>query len=360
MPETLLQDVSPYRTRRASLVRGDDDTYLYLEDITGASPRTISAVWVGNGTPAPTRSEVSTERGAPARMLARGTRHPDGCPALTAPRIVWFEEGDGMALVDGDETIAVVPGWAGTDGFYGYSRWAVGRSPLAWELEGEAAAMFAEKVARSASYWNWRLAPAARAWDEIRSDGLEHLTRRLGPAENVQEVSGRFPELVVSRHRAGTTDVWVTATTGLSGARMAGVERHVDDPSPVSRVELALARDRPDAPGAELLAALAGIPFGRCTWFGDGHTIGGSPGAFPDLGPDCVAVLLTTTPPGHPPDLSGVERRGDPVRYLWVVGLDAAGFRISRARGAATTIARLADSGRTWVQRTVSPPVERF
>lgn len=360
MPVTVLQDLSPYRTRRASLVRGDDDTYLYLEDVTAPTPRTISAVWVGNGTAAPTRAEMGSDPAAPARMLARGTRHPQGCPPLLAPRVVWFEEGDGMALVDGDQVLAVVPGWAGSDGFYGYSRWAIGRSPLAWELAGEPAKVFDEKVARSDEYWAWRLAPDARAWDEIRSDGLDHLTRCLGPAENVQEVSGGFPEIVVSRHRAGATDVWVTATTGLSAARMPGVDRHVEDPSPVSRVELAIARDRPDAPASEMLAALAGIPFGRGTWFGDGHTIGGSPGAFPDLGPDCVAVLLTATPPGHPPDLSGMERRGDPVRYLWVVGLDAAGFRISRARGAATTIARLADSGRTWVQRTVSPPVERF
>lgn len=342
VPELLLQEISPYRTRRATLLRGADDTYLYLEDLTSDAPVTRSAVWVGNGTPAPERQSDVVEIGAPARMLARGTRHPQGCPALVSPRLVWFEEGDGVALVDDSGVVAVIPGWAGADSFYGYSRWAVGRSGLAWELDGDAAAWLADKVERSEAYWGWRLAPAARAWDEIRSDGLDHLTTSLGPSDDLREVSpGSFPELVVSRHRAGTSDVWVTATTGLSGARMAGVEQYVDDPAPVARVELAIARDRPDDVGADLLASLATIPFGRTTWFGEGHTVGDAPGTFPGLGRDCVAVLLTTRPTYRAPDLSGLERRGDPVRYLWVVALDAEAFQLARTRGAAAALASL-------------------
>jgi hypothetical protein len=342
VPELLLQEISPYRTRRATLLRGTDDTYLYLEDLTATTPFTRSAVWVGNGTPAPERQSDVVEIGAPARMLARGTRYPQGCPALVAPRLVWFEEGDGVALVDESGVVAVIPGWAGADSFYGYSRWAIGRSGLAWELDGDAAAWLADKVARSDAYWGWRLAPAARAWDEIRSDGLEHLTMSLGPPDDVREIApGSFPEMVVSRHRAGTSDVWVTATTGLSGARMAGVEQYVDDPAPVSRVELAIVRDRPDDVGADLLGSLATIPFGRTTWFGEGHTIGDAPGAFPALGADCVSVLLTTTPTRRAPDLSGLERRGDPVRYLWVVALDAEAFQVARSRGATTALAML-------------------
>lgn len=352
MPDLLLEEHNPYRTRRASLWRGSDDTYLYLEDVTGPRPVTVSAVWVGNGTPAPTRSEEPGVPGAPARMLARGTKHPDGCPGLQQPRLVWFEEGDGVALVDDAGLVAALPSWAGEGGFYGYSRWAVGHSSLAWALEGDAVGSLTDAVRRAESYWQWRLAPSARAWDEIRSDGLDHLTRTLGPAEEIRDVSGdRFPELTVSRHRAGTSDVWVTATTGLSGARMAGVDRYVDDPGAVARVELVMARDRPDDVGLDLLASLASIPFGRCTWLGDGHTVGGRPGSFPRLAPDCAAVLFTASPPGRPPDLSGPERRGDPIRHLWVVGVDEATFRLARSRGAAAALAHAADHGSTYVQR---------
>jgi hypothetical protein len=353
VPELLLQDTNPYRTRRASLWRGDDDAYLYLEDLTGERPSTVSAVWVANSTPAPPRAVVPLDQSAPARMMARGTRFPDGCPPLDGPRLVWFEEGDGVALVDRAGLVAAVPGWAGHEGFYGYSRWALGRSPLAWEMSGEIEASLVERVRRSDDYWHWRLAPGARAWDEICSDGLDHLTRTLGPAEDVRDgAPGRFPELALSRHRAGTTDVWVTATTGLSGARMPGVEQLVDDPGQVSRIELAIARDQPDEVGFQLLASLATIPFGRSTWLGEGHTIGGGIGSFPSLGDDCAGVLLTTHPPGRFPDLSGPERRGDPIRYLWVVGIDAATFSLVRARGSAAALSHLAQRGDTFVNRS--------
>ena len=46
----------------------------------------------------------------------------------------------------------------------------------------------------------------------------------------------------------------------------------------------------PDQAGAELLSSLATIPFGRCTWLGEGHTIGGSPGNYPAFGADKAAV----------------------------------------------------------------------
>ena len=352
MPELLLQDTNPYRTRRASLWRGGDDAYLYLEDLTGAAPATISAVWVGNATPAPQHAMVPSEPGAPARMMAGGTRFPNGCPPLDGPRIVWFEEGDGIALVDRAGIVAAIPGWAGHEGFYGYARWALGRSPLAWEMSGSVEASLVDKVRRSDDYWHWRLAPAARAWDEICSDGLDHLTRTLGPPEDVRDgAPGRFPELALSRHRAGTTDVWVTVTTGLSGARMPGIDHVVDDPGPVSRIELAIARDHPDEVGFQLLASLAAIPFGRMTWLGEGHTIGGRPGSFPALGEDCFGVLLTTRPPGRFPDLSGPERRSDPIRYLWVVGIDAPTFDLVRARGSAVALAHLTERGDSFVHR---------
>ena len=38
MPELLLQEINPYRTRRASLLRGNGDLYLYLEDLLTGTP----------------------------------------------------------------------------------------------------------------------------------------------------------------------------------------------------------------------------------------------------------------------------------------------------------------------------------
>ncbi|MEZ5204281.1 MAG: suppressor of fused domain protein [Acidimicrobiales bacterium] len=299
MPELLLQAISPYQTRRASLLRGDGDLYLYLEDLVGPTPATASAVWVANYQQAPTdRSE--SPAGVPPRMGAGGTQFPEGCPDLgRAMDLVWFEEGDAVAVVDAEGVLAAIPGWAGRSEFYGYSRYARGRSPLAWELSREAKAALETKVAESRDFWTWRL---GGAWGEVRSSGLAHLESRVGPQEAAWPLgTASFPELIATRHRLGDQSVWVTATTGLSAQRMAGVEQYVDDPVRAGRIELAIARAVPDQAGAELLSSLATIPFGRCTWLGEGHTIGGAAGNYPAFGPDKAAVLLTANPPAAQP-----------------------------------------------------------
>lgn len=353
MPELLLQETNPYATRRASLLRGEGDLYLYLEDIVSGTPETTSAVWVANVAPAPTDGRWVAPEGTPPRMGAGGTRHPEGCPAPDkALRIVWFEEGDAVALLDGEGVLAAIPGWGGRNDFYGYARYARGRCPLAWELTREADEALQAKARDSEDFWAWR---TGNAWPEISSTGMAHLEQNVGPQEALWPIAGAtFPEIVASQHRIPNSNTWVTATTGLSAQRMAGVEQYVDEPSRSARIELAIARHTPDQSGAELLGALATVPFGRCTWLGEGHTIGGTPGVYPAFGPDKAALLLTSSPPPSPgnpmPDLQGLVRRGDPVTYLWVMVVDEETFRIARGRDARTAMQHLVATGATWIQ----------
>jgi hypothetical protein len=353
VPELLLQENSPYNTRRASLLRGEGDLYLYLEDLVGPGPATTSAVWVGNVAPAPTDKRAVTPPGVPPRMGAGGTQFPDGCPDLgRSIDIVWFEEGDAVAVVDAEGVLAVIPGWAGRNEFYGYSRYARGRTGLAWELTRDAAKALEGKVRESSEFWRWR---RSNGWNEVRTEGLTHLEERAGPQEAAWPLgSARFPELIATRHQVGELPVWVTATTGLSAQRMAGVEQYVDRPEDAARIELALARTVPDQSAAELLSALAVIPFTRCTWLGEGHTIGGAPGRYPAFGAEKAAVLLTAEPPRgnrYPlPDLSGRTVRGEAVTYLWVMVIDEETFRLARGRDARAAIAHLQANGATWVQ----------
>jgi len=352
VPEVLMQETSPYGTRRASLLRGEGDVYLYLEDLTGPEAQTTSAVWVANFLPAPTHRE-STEPGVPPRMGPGGTRHPEGCPDLGKNAgLVWFEEGDAVALVDGEGVVACIPGWAGRGEFYGYARYARGRSDLAWELTKDARQVLDHKATDSREFWAWR---RGQAWPEIRSVGLAHLEQRLGAQDAAWPLGeALFPELIATRHRLTLDNVWVTATTGLSAQRMAGVEQYLDDPDGAARIELAIARTVPDQVGADLLGALATIPFGRCTWLGEGHTIGGAPGAYPAFGPEKAALMLTARPPSAPglapPDLTGLSRRGAPVTYLWVLVIDEDTFRLARGRDAKSALTHLAETGVSWIQ----------
>ena len=111
MPDLLMQQTSPYGTRRASVLRGDGDIYLYLEDLVGPTTTTSSAVWVANHMPAPANRQDQGVPGVPPRMGAGGTRHPEGCPPISdRVEMVWFEEGDAVALVDGEGVLAAIPG----------------------------------------------------------------------------------------------------------------------------------------------------------------------------------------------------------------------------------------------------------
>lgn len=348
-----MQEISPYRTRRASLLRGDGDSYLYLEDLVGPEPETTSVVWVANHVAAPTDASEEAPEGTPPRMSAGGTSHPAGCPELDRNlKFVWFEEGDAVALLDGSGVLAVIPGWAGRDNFYGYSRYARGRSPLAWELTEDAHQVLKQKVGESREFWSWR---TGSSWPEIRQAGQQHLEQRVGPQDSAWPVGeSMFPELIATRHRLVGQNVWVTATTGLSAQRMAGVEQYLDVPESASRIELAIARAEPDQAGVNLLGALGTVPFGRCTWLGEGHTIGGIPGAYPEFGLDKAALLLTAEPPFsgdfRPPNLNGLVRRGDPVTYLWVLVVDEETFRLARGRDSRAALAKLTEAGATWVQ----------
>lgn len=353
VPDLLMRSTSPYGSRRAVLLRSPTDIYLYLEDVTGESDETTSAVWVANTAVAPNGDENPVQdEGGPPRMGASGTAHPEGCPPLRDLELIWFEEGDGVALVDPDGIVAVIPGWAGREDFYGYSRYAVGHTPIAWQLGEDAMALLTEKVGESRNFWTWRTGPG---WGEVRSTGLAHLDGKIGPQDAMWPLGDAlFPEMVATRHRYGDRDIWITATTGLSAQRMAGVEEYVDQPDEAARIELAIARAEPDQHGMELLNALAQVPFGRGTWLGEGHTVGGAPGSFPAFGMDKVALLLTARPPQQPdlapPDLRGLARRGDPVTYLWVMLIDEETFGIARGRDSRNALRHLQDTGRIWVQ----------
>ncbi len=130
VPDVLMQQTSPYGTRRASLLRSESDVYLYVEDLVDAEPSTASVVWVANHRPAPPAAPSRHRR------VRRRAWAPGGPGTRTAARhsirtahLVWFEEGDGVALVDDQGALAVVPGWAGRDDFYGYARYPGAAAP---------------------------------------------------------------------------------------------------------------------------------------------------------------------------------------------------------------------------------------
>ena len=74
----------------------------------------VAATWIANHLQAPATTDPDQLTAGQAPMMpAEHTRHPAGRPAFDARtlRALWFEEGDGVAIVEGGQLLAAIPGW---------------------------------------------------------------------------------------------------------------------------------------------------------------------------------------------------------------------------------------------------------
>lgn len=350
----LLDTTSPYRSRRLIVECDAHTTAAYLLDPRG---EVRAPVWLANHTNAPQAPEESSHTtGRVSPMPAQHTKHPAGRVQFdpNSLRVVWFEEGDGLALLDGDSLLAVIPGWADTtSGLPGYARDAVGRGPGAWALADVAEQLW-PRVVHAEAYWQWR--EAAGAWKTVQRTVFNHLTRTVGPAGHYWDVSDGHPPLIRVSERPPTNDrpYNVISTVGMCGQRMPALDRYMADVTDYARIELAMATTRETHVAARVFRWLGAFPWRAVTWFGPGHSVKwfqGSDGS--TLDEHYAAVLLMADPSflsGPPaPDLSGLRFHGDPVRWLWVVPITQSERQFAREHDTATLVEKLAAEGRSWV-----------
>src|SRR6202046_373940 len=121
-PETLVESTSPYESRRMVVEYDGTTTAAYLNDETSA----VAATWIANHQPAPPTTDLGRlNSGRAPVMPVAHTKHPGGRPPLdpAALTVLWFEEGDGAAVLENGQLLAVIPGWSDmTKGMPGDSR----------------------------------------------------------------------------------------------------------------------------------------------------------------------------------------------------------------------------------------------
>lgn len=342
-PRTLLDETSPYGSRRVLVATNGTETWAQLFDGAGGQ---VTALW------------LAAHRGpAPDVQLSvppETTRNPGGRPHFDSVEAVWFEEGDGVALFDSDGMLAVLPGWAGPETLPGYAREAVAQSPSAAPLQ-TAIEQFGPRAERARGYWAWRA--RQEAWQEYQQDVAQHIATRLGQPQQVWPLGEGNPLVVAGRH--GTENEHVAVTVGMSAQRMPAVEQYVDEPGPYSRVELAVAGLGRGDVDLVLLRWLARHPWRAATWIGSRHTVKWPGSGFP-VGEPFAGVLLLDEPtllPGPAaPDLGGHSIFGDPVRFLWLVPVTDDEIGTARAEGVDALLAQLRAAGRTWVAGDAGKP----
>lgn len=333
----LLVDTSPHGSLAAIVEEHDGVIYFYLwggeESNFG-----VRSCWVRNLKPAPKdfslKGRASDE---PPLLPASYCAHPKGAPRLDPKSlsVVWLEAGDGAALLEDAEILAVIPPWSGEDGFHGYARDCLGETPVSWDLDEDN--LFHDRIAEAQEYWSsWEEDP--NPFFTFREQYMDAMEKNWGPHSAYFAIDGgQWPNraLVQTEVSAGT----VLSTIGVCVRAQPTVEMYFEDPSVARRIELALflSKDFDKEQIAHVskhISWIARFPWIEITWFGTGHTIGTNEfEGFPSL-------LLVSHPTGEPP-IEVPSFRGDPVNLLWLVPITQSELAYKSQHGGKALIEKL-------------------
>ena len=352
----LLEDVSPNGNVIARVEQDGRCAYFYLAGEAGR-PFGDHSCWVRNLARAPEKLDAEAMKAGDAPMLpAAACAHPDGAPALDAGalRIVWFEEGDAAALLEGDAVLAIIPAWSGVGGFEGYARDCRAKTPLCWPLPPDSPLL--PRIKRAAAFWaDWR---GGGPWQPLQQAGVAAIEAAVGKALNCYSIDGGEwpPKAIVRVPREGTT---VLASCGVGIRPQPRVDLADAAKPPPRRIELAMAIESgyfDRAPKAFLgwLAGLCALPWGAFAPLAPGMVVPCEALPVTPTGVRFEGALLASEPEGAP-RIAYPAYRGDEVRLLWAIPVTARERELAQKEGSAALLGKLSAGGQGWVLRYRDP-----
>lgn len=315
-PVVLLEQVCPDGNLQAVVESDGRTVFMYLAGPEG-SDFGMRSVWVRNLADAPkTLDKKAMQDGAPPMNPAEFSRPGSGneAPEADALSVVWLPEGNGVALKEGSQILAIIPPWSGENGFSGYSRAAAAEGPLAWPIEQDNALL--ERFKRAEAYWeSW---DTSDPWAALQEATVKIYEDTLGKHSKYFAIDGGEwpPKAIVLIDSENST---VLATVGVALRPQPNVERAMEDYRPSSRIELAamlpkMWDETAVKKFASYVSGLGSYPWEQQTWLGHGHTIpcdSWNNGEFNH-------TLIWSSHPGAPP-LSLPPQDGDAVNLLWFI-----------------------------------------
>ena len=272
----LLFETSPYGNIDAIVQHDGRAVYFYLN---GVEPFGTRACWVRNLQAGPlVLNEDEMQQGLPPMLPKTHCRNAAAQPIPVAENleIVWFEEGNGAALLEGSETIAVIPPWSGVDGFHGYAAECAVESPLCWPLpENESLQM---RISRAAEFWNSCKSESEHPFAFLQPQLLACYENQFSAKPKYFAIDGgQFPPRGACVFRPADQQTVAVATVGMSLRPQPNIEMFVETPSSQRRIELAITlpgspSDEQLQPLLEQISGLVSFPWQQWTWFGHGHT----------------------------------------------------------------------------------------
>jgi hypothetical protein len=353
--EVLLEQTSPNGNIAAIVESNGSSVYFYLfgsRDI----PFGMRSCWVRNLLPAPSQLEVDSmaTKGSPPLLPAPYCAHRDGAPAprSTELSVVWFEQGDAAALLEGDQILAIIPAWSGVNGFDGYARDCIAESPIARPLRNPDTNVLFARVERARNYWSsWDDNP----WPAYADAQIKAYQSALGEYTKYFAIDGgNWPPKAMLRY--DRSDAVIFTTVGISLRPMPRVEMNVKDPTQVQRVELAMAIDPRLADALALqqlgqyISGQSSLPWRQYTFFDEGHTlpcdsipVGHSGNAF-------TSILFTRVPKGAP-RFGLPNYRDGLVTTLWMLPITDRELLVAKELGSAKLSEMLGDAGFGYIHR---------
>lgn len=330
-PEVILEESSPHGNLEAIVEQDDRVAYLYLR-----APEWeefgLKTCWIRNLTAAPAAMDVEEMRqGIPPMLPQEFCVYPLGQEPLDPERLrlVWFPEGDGVALMEDDEMLAAIPAWGGYKGFPGYARDCIGESQLCWKLEDPTE--FRARISAAERFWE-----EESPWDACQHAFLAAYESVLGPHSRYYAIDGGHwpPKALVRFDRAEGTYL---LTLGISLRPQPVVEMYYDEPQDFRRFEFAACISREVKEEtmmkiASYLSAQSSLPWHQFTFFAHGHTIVCDAFADDEALRDFTSLLLVDSPASAPelnPPRMGVEK----VSLLWIVPLTSAERQVAEDEG---------------------------
>ena len=275
-PEVILESQSPVCEIQAFVEKSDTCYYLYLWINFMSEEPQMRTCWICNRVKAPDTLDVAAmENGRAPAMPAEYVAHaPVGMELNEAKlSIVWLEEGDAAALLYEEEIICVVPGWSGYNGFCGYSKYAKGMGPYAWELT-QALPVLSARVQQSQQFWDYF---DTDYWPAVQDMHCKTLEAFFGKYERYFAIDGgEFPPKALLMGSAQNVAYAITA--GVSMIPMPKAEQYYGEENKYfRRIELGFATSMQHKKLCEhmgsTISALAAMPWREITFLGHGHTI---------------------------------------------------------------------------------------
>lgn len=272
--EVIFQATSPDASVEAFVEQDDRVAYLYLR-----SERPwfgLKACWLRNHVPGPAALDSQEWSVGKAPRLPRlACRHPQGAAKLVPEDLdlVWFDTGDGAALYERGELLAVIPPWSGTEGFHGYARDCRDETEICWPLPHETA--FLKRLEEDRAWWKrWQEEPI---WPLHQRAQLEATEKILGPHLAYFRIDNehwppRGAAVFESKDGELITTIGVSLRPQPSHFVVPGEARER-----TNRIELAFfvspSDDGTRREQVSQLASLAAYPWFHGRGFGDGHTV---------------------------------------------------------------------------------------